>query len=331
MQLWMRWVNFCTLRDLLLLVAESPAKLRPLTLERLGLEKQILVGRGGKPLGPTSRYHHRRTLERLGLIRNKQGSYVPDYHVREVGILTSNQTLGAPLGNKEKGAFGSAALRNKDCYEAFFRLFLQESDDCHDVTEFIGSAKPVELRFDRHTMTREPTVIMRQRGSATETVARGVNAVQAVHFGLRSWCVDQLSFMDEIYQVGAGYTLFPIDLTPSADADRLESGLLGLMAFHDDWATARVGDLALEAGITFRVPIAKVKSIIERWLSTHPSLVAGIPTNERFITGGLTARQREAVLKGFAQERGGALISHIRVHRELADLIKRRATEYDKH
>jgi len=137
--------------------------------------------------------------------------------------------------------------------------------------------------------------------------------------------------MDEIYQRGGGYTIFPVSIRSSIPDPALESGILELMPFAGDWATVRVGDIALEAGVKFRVRIEKVRSVLERWLNTYPGIVAGIPTNERFITGGLAASQKAAVLRGFARDRSGVYVSHVRIHRDIRTIVGEKKKEATRH
>jgi len=329
MHFWMRWVNFRILRELLLLVAEFPEGLRPSALDRLGIERQILLSREGKPLGPSTRYHHRRILERFGLTTKVKGMYTLNSELAEVRVLIANKHFGIDLDTREKTSFANVVLRNKDCYEVFFKFFTDEKS-VQNVNDFVEVAKPIELKLDHQSDSHKPTITIKRRGNSCETTFSGTDALQAIHFGLRSWCVGQLSFMDELYIAGTGYTIYTIDIAPRISLSELESKIFSLLSFRDNWATMRVGDIALDVGITFRVPIAFAKTVLERWLRDYPGLVSGIPTNERFIAGGLTMGQREAILKGFAREQNGSFLSHIRVHQELGNIINREETNHGK-
>ena len=50
MNFWMRWVNFRSLRDMLVLVKANPASLRAKDLARLTTDERILLGKDGQPL-----------------------------------------------------------------------------------------------------------------------------------------------------------------------------------------------------------------------------------------------------------------------------------------
>ena len=77
MNFWMRWVNFRSLRDILVLVKANPARLRAMDLARLATDEGILLAKDGQPLGRTTHYHHRKTLERLGLLLKARRSLPP--------------------------------------------------------------------------------------------------------------------------------------------------------------------------------------------------------------------------------------------------------------
>ena len=341
MNLWMRWVNFQVLREILLLVKSNPAKLRAADLVRLTTEERILVGRNGQPLGPTSHYHHRRTLERLGLLVKRAGRYTLNEQLPEVGALTEQSSFGKELDDREKKAFSNVVLRNEDCRDVFFERFLQPMTSVQNVMDFTARAQPIELSVvqkqdsPHHHGRRTTTpisdaydqlthVAIRPAGEPEWSMIFGTNAMQAIHFGLRAWCVDQLNFLDSIYRTGAIYTIYPRHITSRLSTGELELRMLELLTFEGDWATVRVGDFALDVGIKQQESIEQGKGVLRSWIENYPDLVATIPTNERFIAGGLPKGQRDLVLKGFLLGRDGAHVSHLRIHRNIQHRINRK-------
>ena len=340
MKLWMRWVNFQALREILLLVRAHPGTLRPADLMRLATEEKVLVGRDGQALGLSSHYHHRRTLERLGLMMKRDGRYLLNEQLPETETLTARVTFGRTLDDQEKEAFSNVVLRNDDCRSVFFEQFLQSMSDVDNVHEFGVLAKPIELNVihtqhgRRHLKHRGPdsglevdvrqiNVVIRASGAPGWSTFSGTNAVQAIHFGLRAWCVDQLQFLDGIYRTGAAYTIYARRIRRPCTTSELAFRMLDLLGFDGDWATVRVGDFALDVGIRQHVSIEQVKDVLNSWMENYPDVVAGIPTNERFVAGGLASGLRKAVLKGFLRESQGAIVSHLRIHRSLRERIGR--------
>ena len=335
----MRWVNFRALREILLLVQANPARLRPADLMRLTTEERVLIGRNGQALGLSSHYHHRRTLERLGLLVKREGRYVLNEHVPETKALTERVTFGSALDDREREAFSNVVLRNEDCRSVFFQWFLQPLSGVHNVEEFGARANPIELNVirvgrgpgnhnrraldGRLDVDQHKHVVIRASGAPGWSTFSGTNAVQAIHFGLRAWCVDQLQFLDGIYRTGAGYTIYARRIRRPCTTSELAFRMLDLLGFDGDWATVRVGDFALDVGIRQHVSIEQVKDVLNSWMENYPDVVAGIPTNERFVAGGLASGLRKAVLKGFLRESQGAIVSHLRIHRSLRERIGR--------
>ena len=339
MNFWMRWVNFRSLRDILLLVKANPAKLRAKDLTRLATDEGILLGKDGQPLGPTTHYHHRRTLERLGLLVKHEGRYRLNDELPETNALTAPIVFREELDDEQKKAFANVILRNDDCRTIFFKGMLGSTENVNDVGEFMAQAQPIELKVVQglsgspgrgRQIATEPLddgvqggyVATRPSESQDWTMLFGTNAIQAIHFGIRAWCVEQLNFLDEVFHAGGVYTVFPRHVTPYLSPDELNIIMVESLGFDGEWATVRVGDFALACGIKLRLSIGETKGVLASWMERHPDLVAAIPTNERFITGGSAVSQREAILKGFLRGPSGAYVSHLRIHRDIQCRIR---------
>ena len=299
-----------------------------------------MLNRNGQVLGPSSHYHHRRTLERLGLLVKQDHFFTLNEHSMEAMLLTTRQSIGKPLDDEEKRAFSNVLLRNRDCHDMFFQHFLETDTVVKDVSDFVERGRPVELRVLRGlTSANQSTVRESLAGSdatkpdvevamrAVETqdwcVHFGTNAVQAIHFGLRGWCVDQLGFLDGMFTADGLYTIFPKQIAQSLTTQELALHMLNSLKFQGEWTTVRVGDFALQMGIEQRASIEQTKGVLAAWLNDHPDIVAGIPINERFITGGLANRQRTLALEGFLLGRGGAYVSHLRIHQDIYHIARR--------
>lgn len=339
--LWMRWVNFRALRDILLFVTANPGRLRAADLVRLTSEEKVMTGRNGQPLGASSHYHHRRTLERLGLLIKLGSRYALNDDVPEAKVLTKKSSLGETLANIEKEAFANVILRNEDCRNVFFRHFLRSGVRITDVHDFVDRAKPIEMSVchdrknsygsDLYTTREGQDCISSQKHVAVKALAAhewsilsGTNAVQAIHFGLRAWSVDQLGFLDCSYRTGGFYDIYPKSIADHLANDELELRMVDSLSFEGEWTTIRVGDFMLLMGAEQKVSIAKTREVLLKWMNQYPDLVTGIPTNERFITGGLASGQRGLVLKSFIMEAGGAYVSHLRIHHHLNHRVRRK-------
>jgi len=223
--LWMRWLDFRALRDLLLLIGERPQGLGASELEKLATAEGVLLRRDGRPYARSIHYHHRRTLERLGLIEKHGARFALSRRNPEIRALNAPTRIGEPLQPEEKEAFANSALRNEDCHQVFFSHFLPAREPVADVATFVERGHAVEVavrsRIAREAGARGGEGQHRGRNRSKRVAIRaveagdwaafdGAEAVQAIHFGLRSWCVDQLGFLDVAFRPDGTYAILII-------------------------------------------------------------------------------------------------------------------------
>jgi len=335
MNLWMRWLDFRALRDLVLLVAAQPGGLRANELEKLATDQCVLLRRDGRPYARSIHYHHRRTLERLGLLEKHGRLFTLNHQNPETSALTAHTTMREELRPSEKEAFANAVIRNKDCHEAFFVNFLPGRESMCDVAAFVERAHPVKIEI-LHAEGRttknggscnassdaSKRVAISPAGGADRNVLDGAEAVQAIHFGLKSWCVNQLGFLDIVCAANGTYTIYPRHIVKRHSDRELAAEMFADLKFVDDWATVRVPDLALETGIKQRVSVNQAKGVLAAWLADHPDLVAGVPTRVGFITAGLPESQHALALRSYLRSESGAYLSHLRIHRMLRQHVE---------
>jgi len=340
----MRWLDFRALRDLLLLIGERPQGLGASELEKLATEEGVLLRHDGRPCARSIHYHYRRTLERLGLIEKLGTRFVLSRQNSETEALSAQTRLGECLQPAEKEAFANSVLRNQDCHKVFFAHFLPAQEPVSDVATFIERGHAVEVVVESQVgmgaaaggsrarnggRNRSKRVVIQaaDAGPGDRTVFGGAEAVQAIHFGLRRWCVNELGFLDVAYRADGTYVIYPKHMTaPLTDQD-LAVRMLEDLDFADDWATLRIPDFALAAGIEHRVSIEQAKGVLSEWLTAHPDLVAGVPTRVDFITAGLYERQHGLALKRYLKSSSGAYLSHVRIHRDLRRHVQNRVMQ----
>ena len=335
--LWMRWLDFRALRDLLLLIGEYPQGLGAGELEKLATDEGVLLRRDGQPYARSIHYHHRRTLERLGLVEKQGARFALSLRSPETRTLSAQTKMGEHLEPAEKEAFANSVLRNRDCHDVFFANLLPGREPVSDVATFVERGHAVEVvvqsRVIQETVTgggrhphdgrnRSKRVAIRAAEASAWTAFDGAEAVQAIHFGLRSWCVDQLGFLDVAYRPDGTYAMYPKHIAAPLTDEDLAVRMFADLEFAEDWATVRIPDFALAAGIEQRVSIERAKDVLRQWLTAHPDLVAGVPTRVGFITAGLPERQHELALKRYLRSSSGAYLSHVRIHRDLRQHVQ---------
>lgn len=315
----MRWVDFARLRGMLLVAAAYPEGLTASDLIRVTNEERIMVGADGRPLSRTTHYHHRIALRRLGLLVHENRRYRLNENAKGVNTLTKRPVRRLPLNDAERVAFANAIVRNNDCQCAFFSHFLDPTDAVRDVDDFVDRARPITLDVLPRSTSQERRVVIETAEGGGQLVLDGENAVQAIYYGLRSWGVRQLGFLDEVYRVGIGHTIYPVHITARLSAHELQARMLDALDFVGDWSTVSIGAFAIEAGRRWHVPVRQVTDILLTWLRDYPNVVAGMATKEQFIVGPVHDSLQSMVLKGFLRGPDGSNVSHLRIHRGLVE------------
>ena len=315
---WMRSINFAKVAELLKLIINSPGKWSAIELNRTATDSEIFMTSGGKPFSPTTCYQYRRIIEKLNLVEKRNRKFVPKLTPVECDkILTSGKT--GDLNNEQRSVLGDRVISNQDCYETFWKSFLP-SEKPDSLKEFVNNSCPIVMnpmtgskneREDSYLTIKNPD------HSDTPIIHRGYNAIQAIHFGMRTWGVDHLEFLDEFYQVGHGYHIFPVRLEPHENAETIEHTLMEALEFHNDWAMASISELILAGCTALKIPIRDVRSVLQNWIGAYPNLVSPVTVSNRMILFGQPDKLTSLILRGFLRLTTGEHVSHLQVHRNL--------------
>lgn len=320
---WMRWVDFAKLRDLLALIIAHPNRFTPMALDREAIAEGVFVLPSGEPFGPSSRYHHRRVLEKLGMVVRQDGRLISNLKENECGSMLTD-LKSQTLNDDQRHVFGNRVIRNADCYETFWRTFLP-SNRPSSLLEFTNRGVPITLewtKFGRRPRHKYRLFLRRQEEIDGTEVHKGYNAIQAIHFGMRAWGVHQLRFLDEMYRVGKGYLIFPVEIRPQVKVATIESVLINSLEFSGDWASPRVGDLSFAVASRLKVPLKRVQCVLDDWLRVHVGLISPVAVSDRMILAGQSKQMRSLILRGFLVLPSGELVSHLQIHRTLADRMR---------
>ena len=320
---WMRWVDFTRLRDLLILITESPNPLRPTTLYREAIASGVFVSSSGKPFSPSTFYHHHLTLEKLGMVDRRDGRFASNLRADEKGPILDS-AKGEELTDSQRYVFSDRVICNDSCYDMFLGIFIRSRRPT-TVQSFIERGDPVvlELRSDGLVSgSKQQLRLCNRFDPGSEGYHHGYNAVQAIHFGMRRWGVSQLKFLDQIYRVGEGYLLFPVEMRPQVDNGSINKALFESLKFSNGWATPRVGDLLFSVASRLRVPLERVRSVLEEWLRIHAGFISPIAVSDRMILTGQSKQMRRLILDSFLALPSGEHVSHLQVHHTLADRIR---------
>lgn len=320
---WMRWVNFTALRGLLALIIESPGKLTPSSLDRAAIDAGVMCLASGRPRAPTSRYHHRRTLEKLGMVVKRGGRYAPNLDEDEYAYLMSCGGQES-LTMEQCKMFGNRVIRSEGCRNVLWKTFAP-SERANSLEEFIRVGGPVAIQLVQRPISgsRSESGIKVYAYKSTDTQRShwGYKAVQAIHFGMRAWGVSQLFFLDQLFMVGEGYILIPVDAYQKLDRRYVSHAIFESLEFNSDWATVRVSDTLIAVADRLKFPLPEIRATLLDWIAFFPGHVVPITVSHRMIFSGQRAQLHSLIREGYLTLDSGEYVSHIRVHKDVSKLI----------
>ena len=239
-------------------------------------------------------------LERFGLVIKAEGRYYPNLVTEQRDAMLVAADDGA-LTQEQRIILADRVITNADCYDVFWSNFCPNMRPT-SVDQFVASAGAILLRIEESSQFKgrySTSVLLRGPASVRPYVLHeGYSAVQAIHFGMRRWGIEQLRFLDELYQVGHGHHIFPIDVRRVPDGETIDQNLFAHLEFNGDWAMPRVGDLLLTTASKMKIPIASVRDRLQSWLTLFPGFVSPVRVSERMILEGRSKRIWELSLSG---------------------------------
>jgi hypothetical protein len=320
---WMRWVDFATLRDLLALIIESPGKFTPSGLDRAATDSGSFLLGSGKPRGPTSRYHHRRALEKLDMVVKRDGRYAPNLEQRDHDRFMVDRCKGR-LTFDQRHLFGDRVIQNEDCYRILWNVFTP-SPRPKSVQEFTQMGEPISLCLATTVDAEaklERGVVLRPLGKSNPAVSHwGYKSVQAIHFGMRTWGTSQLRFLDQLFRVGEGYVLLPVNVAHQHGPGSVSLAIADSLEFVKEWASPKVSDIMISVASRLKIPLSEIGTILKSWTGLYPGYISPIPVSQRMILSDQPSQIHESILKGFLTLDSGEYASHLRVHISLLGMI----------
>ena len=319
---WMRFVQFAGLQRILHLVSEFPEGIRAGDLNRQILERKLYLTEHGSPEKSTL-YHCRTTLLHLGaIIRYRSRLTVNRDAPLIASILDSSVPDDEELSPRTREAFAALVLRNRDCRNGFFRLFVGDQGGISR-SEFRKTAGCVvwnripsvsrKRTAPKEKRDYQPVDLRSEILGEKITLASNVQ-IQAIHWGVRYWALE-LRLIGEFFETGRGSVMYPIRVDDSAGgAESAMREFLGIRTDPGEWTTLSVHEMLNVCCEKKGYPVATVFDGIRTLMRTYPGHVALIPTIPNFAAIAATSIKRESFeLTGYFTDKG-RLISHIRVH-----------------
>ncbi len=324
---WMRAVSFAGLHRLLRAVAKTSGGLRAREINALVLDRQVtLTPRTSSPK-PTTLYHYRNTLVRLGVLARYGLRLRPNLDDPDVLALLDEAAPadGPAVSNAAREHFAALVLRNPDCRALFFDLFMPSGRRCDSVTDFRKHGAP--LTWTRRRSDGHAAIAFRNHATGRTTDHPSRAGASAVLYGLRYWARDELALVDEYSTRSIDRTtLFPVSRPASSPAEHQAAilhavrFLLSLRPRHrrGEWTMLSVSDLIVEYCETHRQPRSVLFGAIH-WLQREwPGHTSLVPTPLRLATIAASSPQQERLaLRRYYKPEGGPYVSHIRFHQDV--------------
>ena len=322
---WMRAVSFAGLHRILKAVAAFPQGLRSGEIDRLVLEKGILLTRHNSVPSHTTLYHYRNTLIRLLALKQVGPTWRVNCDEPDVCKLLSQPApaLGdCCLDDCAKDSFSALVLKNKQCRVLFFDLFMPVDKDSKSLSAFHQNGLPVA--WSRNSSPESKEIVFKNHATGRTRRYGSYVGEQATLFGLRYWARDELQLIDEYCpQAASGAVMFPICRTRSAAMGvdppefRTIAFLLSLRN-SDEWTLFSVLDLIVLCCENRQKPIKELFKAIDWLVQEWPHHIVLIPTSRALATLTAISEQRQALeLRRYYKRSNGPYISHIRIHKDI--------------
>ena len=325
---WMRAVSFAGLHRLLAAVAAAPAGLRARDVNALVLNGRVtLTPRRPRPK-PTTLYHYRNTLIRLGALARDGLRLHANRDDPDIAALLAEPAPANGdhrLSHAARERFASLVLKNEDCRALFFDLFQPARGPRRTVADFRRHGAPVS--WTRRLPPDPAAIVFRNHATGRETTHAARAAVPAVLYGLRYWARDELALVDEYSERTLDRTtLFPVAAPPAGPADRDAAVLhavrflLSLRARHADreWTMLSVSDLIVEYCQDRRQPRSVLFAAFD-WLRRRwPGHTILVPSPLGLATLAATSpQQQDLALRRYYKPANGPYVSHIQLHHDV--------------
>ena len=323
---WMRSVSFVGLHRMLHAAAAAPkGRTTAFALNKLAIQNGFELTRSSGSPSPTTLYHYRTTLLRLGVLRREDRILSPNDEDPRVRVLLTEPVPanGDGLSDTAKDAFAALALDNEDCRAVFFDLFMPGNSPAGSVTAFRGEGLPVHWRRDGPTKARR--VVFQPSGADQSYTCSSPAQMAAVLYGVRYWARNELGLIDEyVGSADGSATMFPVsrpDPTTIYGSDRQPPLVCDILKERGpgEWTVFSVSDLIARHCREGRQPISALSGAID-WLVQHwRDYTVLIPTSRAMATlTAISPMQEGLVLRRYYRLKGGPYMSHIRLHAAIA-------------
>jgi hypothetical protein len=338
--LWMRYVDFNNIKDMLHLVYENNGKFRAGTLEQLAIEKKILLKKeNGEPLTHSPRYHYRKVMEGLGLVEVIQKFYYISQDERVLKFIELTD-FKKPLPSEAKEILGEIIVGNNDCRKYFFDVFIEKDtyaledlrkEGKYIIVETKSMREPPMKKENRVEKNNEnirkkkkvgAVILKNSSGKMIELMTQ--DEIHAIYWGVRLWALE-LEITNEILMSFAeGRIIYPIN--PNFLDKILISALLNKIKADNgdsEWVLLHIPTFIKEVALSTRFSVDKIKYFLKNLKIKYPLYTMLIPSSTMFIDIKTPfEKQDSAIYNSYLYKQGVGYISHLRIGRGILKEVK---------
>jgi len=321
--LWMRYVNFEKIKDILHLVNKNNGKLRAGELEHLAIEQQIFVKEDSKPFSHSARYHYRKVMENLDLWTLQGRAYFVSQKTMAQSLLKKT-AFKKLMSFEAQEIIRKVIIENKDCRRYFFDIFMGDSSYNCNIEDLRKRGKWIIVE----TKGKEG-VVLNNPHTHQRFFLNDSDKIHAIFWGIRLWALD-LWITDEIFiSYKEGRFIYPISTFKSSKT------IINLIIEKvkkdnkdSEWVMLHIPSFIKEVVLSTRLPVEEVKKVLWKLTTENPSMIMLIPSSTSFIDIRTPfAKQDSILLKPYIIDNQGRYISHIKIHKDVVVDILRGGAE----
>jgi hypothetical protein len=310
----MRYVDFEKVKDILLLVYQNEGKLSATQLEDFGIKKGILLGKNGKQMTHSTRYHYRKVMEHLGLIYIDNHKYYISKSDKVRNLLQDTDNKEA-LSHKAKELFGDMIVENEDCQRYFFDIFMDNDNYMREDLEKRG--RLAEIIKNGSNCSALFCIV---GNTGKKILIRNQDEIQSILWGVKIWAkdlhlVDELLFMNE----GGRDLIYPIARFDKRVAIKELINYIQSDPYDQDVMFLYIPDFVKKLAVKNRFSKSDSTYFLETLQTSFQSFISFVPTSSRFVRFRSSNPAREKNISAEYIINGGQMVSHLKIDKKVKE------------
>jgi len=333
--LWMRYVNFEKIKDLLHIVYKNNASLTAGELEKKGKEEEILLREDGKEMSHSPCYHYRKVMEGLGLVEVKEKCYRVSEKDKVRRLLQLTE-IKKPMPEDAKEVLREIIVENEDCRKNFFDIFMKKNKynlyelrtyGTYAMVKTKSMEESIESRNKRgRAKVRKkkrvgPIIIKNPTGKEIKLETQ--DSIHAIYWGVRLWSFE-LGLTDELMiNFKEGRIIYPIN-TNFSENEITEEIIEKIKNDNTDneWVSLYLPLLTKEIALKKRFAISQIKKFLHVLKRRYPTFITFTPSSTLFIDIKTPFERQDEVIRRLYLFKNGYFYSHLNIYKKFLKEVK---------